>query len=370
VNSLLGTSLSDQEIRGTIEPIGFASEPIEGGHLVTIPSWRYDCAVEVDVIEEVARHWGYSRIGKTVPPAARTGHLTERQAERRHLRRVLAGLGLAEAMPLPFLAPGQLERCGLLGDGIEIANPLVAEESVLRTSLLPGLVGAIAYNSSHRNLGVGLYEIGHVFRVPPEGAELPDEREHLGVALGGRDAAVAVRTWHAVVEALALPGTAIENGEVPGLHPTRSATILLNGAHVGDVGEIDPAVLDAHGVAERVGWLEVNLGALLDGPHGERLYRKVSRFPSSDLDLAFEVDESVPATAVEDLLRAAAGDLLSSIRLFDVFRGGSLGEGRRSLAFALRLQAADHTLTDDELASLRQRAIDAVTSQLGATLRG
>ncbi len=370
VNGILGTKLTYEEIRGTIEPIGFATRPVDGGHEVTIPSWRYDCELEIDVIEEVARHWGYSRIGKTVPPAVRWGHLTERQQERRLLRHVLAGLGLAEAMPMPFLAPGQLERSGLPGDGMEIANPLVAEESILRTSLLPGLLGALAYNASHRNHGVGLFEIGHVFRVPPPGSPLPDEREHLAAALGGRDAAAAVEVWRAVVDALAVPGTRLENAELPGLHPTRSARVLLDGEHVGEVGEIDPAVLEAHGIDERVGWLEVNLDALLDAPHGERRYRKVSRFPSSDIDLAFEVDEDVPASAVEETLREAAGDLLSSIRLFDVFRGDAVADGRRSLAFTLRFQAPDRTLTDDDLAEVRRRCIEAVESARPATLRG
>ncbi len=228
LNRILGTDLGPGEVRSLLEPIGFATgEAGDGDVSVTIPSWRYDSATEIDVIEEVARHYGYSRIGKTLPPSAHAGRLTERQHERRRLRALLVGRGLSEAMPLPFLAPGDLARSGLPDDGIEITNPLVAEESVLRTSLLPGLVKALATNAARRNAGVRLWEIGHVFRRPADGdAELPDEREVLGVALGGQDAAAAVHEWRAVAEVLAVTGVTLRNEPVPGLHPTRSGRLV------------------------------------------------------------------------------------------------------------------------------------------------
>jgi phenylalanyl-tRNA synthetase beta chain len=276
-------------------------------------------------------------------------------------------------MPLPFLAPGELERCGLPGDGIALLNPLVAEESILRTSMLPGLVGALANNASRRNAGVRLWEIGHVFKRPVDGAvaELPDERECLGVALGGQDAAAAVQVWRAVEEALAVPGLRVANASVAGLHPSRSGRILTaSGDEVGSVGEVDPAVLEAHGIGERVGWLEVDLDALLALPHGEAQYRPISRYPSSDIDLAFEVDEAVSAADVEETLRASAGDRLAWVKLFDVYRGTGIADGRRSLAYTLRLEALDHTLTDAEVADVRQRCITAVESTHAATLRG
>ncbi|HJR26637.1 MAG TPA: phenylalanine--tRNA ligase subunit beta, partial [Acidimicrobiales bacterium] len=160
VARLLGTELPTERVAELLDPIGFTTTPAGEDLDVTIPPWRYDAAVEIDVIEEVARHHGYAALGKTVPRAETTGGLSPRQHERRLLRRVLIGRGLSEAMPMPFLAPGELSRCGLPDDGITIANPLVAEQSVLRTALLPGLVGAVAYNWSHRNHGVGLWEIG------------------------------------------------------------------------------------------------------------------------------------------------------------------------------------------------------------------
>jgi phenylalanyl-tRNA synthetase beta chain len=371
VARLLGTDLGTERITELLEPIGFATTPAGDDVDVSIPPWRYDSATEIDVIEEIARHHGYTALGRTLPRAATTGALSARQVERRRLRSTLVGRGLSEAMPMPFLAPGELARCGLPDDGITIANPLVAEQSVLRTSLLPGLVGAVAYNWSHRNHGVHLFEIGHTFNRPAAAdADLPDEREVLGAVLAGLDAPEAVHLWRVVAEVLGFEDVTVENAALPGLHPTRAARLLADGTEVGRLGEVDPAVLDAHGIGERVAYLEVDLSTLLDLPHGERTFRPFSLYPSSDIDLAFEVDDDVPASAVEDAIRAAGGELLWSVHLFDVFRGGSVAAGRRSLAVTLRLQAPDRTLTDADVASVRTAVIDAVQSSLPATLRG
>jgi phenylalanyl-tRNA synthetase beta chain len=371
VAKLLGTDLGRDRIRALLEPIGFATTEAGEDLDVAIPSWRHDSATEIDVIEEVARHHGYTALGQTVPRSPIAGSLTPRQLDRRWLRAVLVGRGVTEAMPMPFLAPGELARCGLADDGIRITNPLVAEQSVLRTSLLPGLVGAVAYNWSHRNQGVRLFEIGHTFQRPsaPD-APLPEEREVLAVVLAGEEAPAAVHLWRFVAEALGVDGIEVANAEVPGLHPTRSARLSHLGGPLGAVGEVDPGVLEGYGIGERVAYLEVDLTSLLDLPHGERPARAFSLFPSSDIDLAFEVDDDVPATAVQDVIRAAAGELLWAVSLFDVYRGSGVADGRRSLAFTLRLQAPDRTLTDAEVADLRSQVIAAVESGLPATLRG
>lgn len=370
VARLLGTEILQARIKELLDPIGFDATRVGDDLDVTIPPWRYDSAIEVDVIEEVARHHGYAALGKTVPRAETTGGLSVRQHERRALRRVLTGRGLSEAMPMPFLAPGELSRCGLPDDGITIANPLVAEQSVLRTALLPGLVGAVAYNWSHRNHGVGLWEIGHVFRRPMDpGAALPDEREWLGAVQAGADAGAAVDLWSAVAEGLGIDGVQLVNGTVPGLHATRSVRLLAGEVVLGHLGEVDPRVLEAHGIGERVAIVELDLDSLLALPHGTAQYRRFSLYPSSDVDLAFEVDEAVPATAVQDAIRAAGGYLLWSVELFDVFRGPGLAPGCRSLGFRLRLQAPDRTLTDADVATVRTAIIDAVQSSLPAKLR-
>ncbi|MGH9119234.1 MAG: phenylalanine--tRNA ligase subunit beta [Acidimicrobiales bacterium] len=376
VRSIIGTDISAGQIVEYLTPIGFeVTEAADGdgdGPLeVVVPSFRPDTTTEIDVIEEVARHHGYQNIVPTLPPTAHTGALTETQRDRRAIRRAMVGLGYAEAMPLPFLAPGDQARAGLTAEPIVITNPLVAEESVLRTSLLPGLLKAVAFNESHRTSGAALFEIGHVIRHPDEPSELPDEREHAGVALAGREAPAAAEALVGVLDALRLPEhRLVATGDTPGTHPTRSARVVVDGHDIGVVGEVDPGVLAAFEVAERVAWVELDLDALLALPHGEPPYRLVSRYPSSDIDLAFEVPETVPAAEVERVVRDTAGALLVGLDLFDVYRGPGLADGARSLAFRLRFQAGDRTLTDADVAAARQRVIDAVHAALPATLRG
>ncbi len=369
VNALLGTDLTADQMRAQLEPLGFGCTTVEGDLDVVAPSWRPDTTVEVDVVEEVARHWGYRAIALRPLTAPRIGGLTPRQVERRGVRRLMTGLGLTECLPLPFLAPGQLERCGLAAAGIALVNPLVAEESVLRPSLLPGLVQAAGLNAARRRPGVTLFEIGHVFAPPPAGQVLPDEHEHLGVLLAGQDATAAVRTWLVLAEHLHVEAPEVENAEVAGLHPTRAARLVVAGTVVGAAGQVDPAVLADHDIEERVAWLEVDLGALLDGPRRAETFRPVSRFPSSDVDLAFAVPDGISAAVVERTI-AAASPLVWSVRLFDVFRGAQVGEGRRSLAYAVRLQAPDRTLTDDDVAAARAACIAAVEHAHAAVLRG
>ena len=227
VNLITGLDLDAPTIRGLLEPIGFTvGDEADGAQVVDVPSFRPDVVEEIDVIEEVARHHGYAKLPQTVPLSPHTGRLTERQKERRRIRAILVGLGLDEALPMPFLAPDDLASAGLDPVGITVTNPLDARESVVRPSLRPGLLKAVAYNASHRNDGAGLFELGKVFLPPPEGQDRPDEPEMLGVVLAGREAPEAVAVWTAVVEALAVDGVGLRAEALPGLHPTRSAAIV------------------------------------------------------------------------------------------------------------------------------------------------
>ncbi len=369
VNALLGTTLSRDAIAGHLASIGFETSP-EGDDLaVTVPSWRWDTQTETDVIEEVARLHGYDNIERTVPKGQQAGGLSAYQSDRRLVRQVLLGAGCDETFPMPFLAPGDLASAGLPEEGVTLTNPLVAEESVLRTSLLPGQLKAIAYNQSHRIDGVRFFEIGHVFLESGPDQVLPDEREHVSVALVGCEAPEAVKVLRLLDEALALPNLVLRAASPPGLHPTRSAEVVIAGRVLGCVGEVDPDVLDGYGVHGRVAWIELDLGAILEGPHGNRKYRRVSKYPSADIDLAFEVPEAVPASALAGSLRKAGGDLLVELELFDVYRGAGVAPGCRSLAYRLRFQASDRTLTDAELAQVRAACIATAEKQQGASLR-
>ena len=212
VNRIIGTTLTADDLPPLLDPIGFTVSGTGDTRTVALPTWRGDSSDEIDVIEEVARMYGYDRVGKVVPTSTVHGRLSVRQQRRRRLRDVLLGLGITEAMPNPFLAPDTLRRAGLDGDALRITNPLVAEESVLRTSLRPGLLRAVAFNESHRRSGVALFEIGHVY--PPGPGELPDEHEALGIVLAGEEAPAAVAVWREIAAALGV-GARIDQGRVP-----------------------------------------------------------------------------------------------------------------------------------------------------------
>ncbi len=375
VNHLLNTSLGAEAIRQYLEPIGFACAPVDGeaGWMVTTPTWRPDSAIEEDLIEEIGRHHGYGQSGKRVPTPAQNGELTPTQLGRRRIRRTLLGVGLSEAMPMPFLAPGDLAAAGLADDGdesaISLENPLVAEESVLRTSLLPGLLKAVAYNQSHRNNGVQLYELGRVFLRGPEGSELPTETERVGAILADQSAVEATQLVHRIAAVLGLRDLKVVNRERPGLHPTRSAEVVFRGKTIGEVGEVDPRVLDRYGITGRAGWLSFDIAPVLVALSTSASYKRVSNYPSSDIDLAFVVADTVSVNDLMTTLTSAGRPLLQRVRFLNAFRSEQLGAGRRSLAFSMRLQAADRTLTDSDVTGVRQALIDAAMKKNKAELR-
>ncbi|CAB4364460.1 MAG: phenylalanine--tRNA ligase subunit beta [Actinobacteria bacterium] len=367
VGALLGTPFSAEQIRTLIEPIGFVCTTVGDDLDVLVPTWRPDCTGEVDIIEEVARLHGYDLLGKTVPKSTVPGGLSGVQQRRRRLRDVLLGLGLTEAMPHPFLTAGELEKAGLPAESVRLVNPLVVGDDMLRTSLRPGLLKAIAFNESHRRSGVALFEIGHVY--PPSTDVLPAEYEALGIVIAGADAPAAVAVWRELAAAMGW-GARLDQSNVPaGLHPARSATLSLGKDTIGAVGEVHPDAAEAFDVTERLAVLELNLSVLLANEPKPAAWKPTSRFPSSDLDLAFVLPDSVTAEKLDKAIRQATGNLLVDLTLFDVYRGTGLPEGTRSLAYRLRLQSLERTLTDDDVAAVRAK-VEAATKKMGAVLRG
>jgi phenylalanyl-tRNA synthetase beta chain len=421
VNSLLGTELTADDMTALLEPIGYrqGAAPAPGADGASVldleaPSWRPDVGVEVDVIEDVARTFGYRRIPRTERRSPHVGRLDEVQQLRRRVRRVLSGLGAHEAWTSSIVDPAGHRRAGLDGDLVQLTNPMVTEETALRAGLLPGLLTAVRHNSAHRWPFLRLFELGDVFaptsgkqagtdeapgaEARPPDALLPAEHERVALVLARQDdsAAAAVNAWRVLADVLGITGVDVNQdlndraeamGLLVGLHPARSGWLVVSGTPdgrfaegeasgapvdtlVGTVGEVDPEVLAAYGLPhERVGWLDLSLGALAAAPRRSALAQPVSRYPSSDVDLAFSLDNDVPAARLEALLRKAASELCEAVWLFDVYRGAGVDEGTRSLAYRLRFCAPDHTLTDNEVAELRQACIAAVELALPAKLR-
>ncbi len=375
VNRVLGTKLTTKAVSAMLTRIGFVTKSVSGAKTpslkIAVPSWRPDCESEIDLVEEVARHYGYDQLGKVVPQSTMHGRLSPVQQRRRDLRDAVLSMGLSEAMPNPFLAPGDLTKTGLTEDNaIRLANPLVFEESILRTSLRPGLLQAISYNISHRAADILLFELGHVY---PSGTAdsadgLPDEYESVCLVAVGETSALALDWWSQLSSVMSF-GAQLDQGSVePGFHPKRSATLRRGKQILGCVGEIDPRVLAKNQINATVACLELNLTVLLSETPRVANAKPVSRFPRSDFDLAFAVPNSQTAGAVMKALRQAGGVELVDLELFDVYRGAGLADDSRGLTFRLCLQTSDRTLTDAEVTMIRQRCLDAA-EKLGARLR-
>jgi phenylalanyl-tRNA synthetase beta chain len=381
VNGVLGTELADAAVIDALVPLGIDVAGTGDDIVATPPSFRPDLEREVDLVEEVARRIGFDAIGRTVPkPADQVGALTHAQRDRRIVADALVGAGVSEALTIPLVAPGALDAFGAV-EPVVAANPLRSEESVLRTTLLPGLLAATAFNVARGHVGVALFELGNVFLAPRPGEVLPVEREHVAVVLAGLVARRPVEAdrfvdGYDVTDLLGVVGDALgcealtlTPGGGAGWHPLRSARVSAGGVDVGAVGELAPGVISRAGLDGVVVGLELELGALAASPRHVLDFRAPSPFPPSTIDLAFVVDEDVMAGAITRTLRATGGDLLEDVRAFDEFRSDALGSGRKSVAFALRFRAPDRTLTDTEVGGLREAAIDAVVAAHGATLR-
>ena len=401
VNGLLGTQFTAGDTIAVLARVGFEAAESDGILEVAVPTNRPDIRSGdpgvADVTEEIARTAGYSTLPRRRPSWPQPGAPGERQLFRSSVRDVVLGVGASEAWTSSLVAPGELARLGLDEPEIVITNPLTREESCLRRSLLPGLLGAVGRNLERRQESVAIFEIGAVFVHPDAGgphrstragarggheSRVPGECErlHILVAYDDTDARTAVAVAQLIADGLGLErivvAPTLRGDLLAGLHPTRSALLIdkSTSSVVGAVGEVDPQLVEqlAPGARDRrIASIEIDLDVMQDSDLVRRRPLEaapVSRFPSSDLDLAFIVPDSLSVETLLDEVSKGAGDLLEAIRLFDVYRGAGVVEGSRSLAVRCRLVADDRTLGDAELASVRQAMIDAASS-LGASLR-
>ena len=395
IERALGVALEDSDVTTILRGLDFTVE--EGDVMnVTPPARRLDirtgAAGRADVIEEIARLYSYTRLPRRTPTWPQPGGLSPVQQVRRRLRDVLVDLGVSEAWT-PTL--GSDEDFDVLGAGqprVRITNPLASEESVLRATLVTGLVKAWGRNAERGLADVVLGELGTIFTHPDAASTprttrggaggavaltLPSEHERATVILGrtGDDATTAVALWAALAARLGLSDVVVRSVDsvAPGVHPTRGAQLVLaDGRVLGYVGEVDPDVLRRVTTVtpRRLGLLDLDLDVLFAVVLERRADQFVSvpsRFPVAALDLALVTPQDVSAATVASTLKAAS-DLVEHVELFDVYRGDSLPEGTRSLAFALRLVAPDRTLSESELATTRQALVEAAQS-VGAVLR-
>ncbi|MDX3259290.1 phenylalanine--tRNA ligase subunit beta [Streptomyces sp. MI02-2A] len=379
--------------------------------IVTVPSWRPDLTDPNDLAEEVIRLEGYENLPSTLPKPPAGRGLTDRQRLHRRIGRALAGAGFVEAPNYPFIGEQIFDQFGLAADDsnrrvVKLVNPLSDEEPALRTTLLPGLLGALRRNDGRGSHDLALFETGLVFHPREEQriatrltvdrrpsdeeiasltAALPEQPRHAAVVLAGAREQVGwwgkgrPADWADAIEAArsiareAGADLVVRKGQYGPWHPGRCAELAVvvdgNEQVIGYAGELHPGVLKTLGLPERTCAMELDLDVLERAGTGPVKGPRISSFPVATQDVALVVDSAVPHAEVEAALREGAGQLLESIRLFDVYESEQLGEGKKSLAYALRFRAPDRTLTVDEASAARDTAVALAAERAGATLR-
>ena len=358
---------------------------------VVAPTFRPDLEREIDLYEEVLRLWGMDRIPATLPGGpGRVGTRTRAEHVMDAINRTLRASGLNETMTYSFAEPGDLERLRMpaegLGEPVELINPLNADQSVMRQSIIPGLLRSVAYNQSRGVKNVQLYETGVVFYAH-EGKKQPKEKRKVAGVLAGamreagwNDAPAAFDFFDGkgVVESLArelalpkLRFKALSADEAPHLQPGRAAVVLSGDAELGWVGELHPLAVDAYQAEAPVVAFELDVDALVKAARPARDYVDVPTFPAVSMDVAFVVDEAVTCEKLMQCMSSTGGKLLEDARLFDVYRDEErVGAGKKSMAFALTYRAADRTLTSEEVDKAHERLVKKVCAATGAEVRG
>lgn len=357
---------------------------------VVPPSFRPDLPREIDLIEEVLRLWGMGRVEASIPAAKNhVGGLTRDQRTLRRIGSILRACGLSETTTFSFAAPGDLERAHMSDEGrgcpVVLMNPLVAEQTEMRRSLIPGLLQSVDYNEAYGNSNVLLYEVGTLFYGRPN-ASTPKEVQSVAGVMAG---ALSDQTWNqkffplrffdgkGVVEELLsqlriekVRFRVAEGEKYAFLQPGRAAEVLSGGTVLGWVGEIHPEVRRAYGISLHVVAFELDAEALLRLAQDHGAYRELSQFPPVEHDLALVVDEDVTCETLVQRITSAGGKLLSDVRLFDVYRDDErVGAGKKSMAFALTYRSDDHTLTSEEVERAHAKLVAKVCKAVNGEVR-
>ncbi|HEV6955002.1 MAG TPA: phenylalanine--tRNA ligase subunit beta [Promicromonospora sp.] len=409
---LVGVEYTPEQVRGTLEEIGATVEPAgEGVLAVTPPTWRPDLTGPADLVEEVVRIQGYGQVPSVLPSAPGGRGLTPEQRTRRSVARALAESGFVETLSYPFVGTAEYDALGLPADderrvSLRLVNPMADDKPLMRTTLLATVLDTVRRNVSRGLTDLAVYEIGLVTRPTPGAPAAPalpggvrptDEqlaalaqavphqprlaagvltgRRELagwwgaGRAAGWEDALAAARL---VAERVGTEVVVVPDTERMPWHPGRCARLeLADGTVVGHAGELHPKVVEGLGLPARAAAFEVDLTVLIGAASGEPVVATpVSAFPAAKEDFAFVVADDVPAEAVRAAIEAGAGDLVEDVTLFDVFTGEQVGEGRKSLAYSLRLRAADRTLTADDVRAVRDAVVESAALKVEAVLRG
>ena len=377
-SALLGQDLSAGDVEDAFTLLGIPAVRRDWNVEVEVPGYRVDLEREIDLVEEVARVRGYERIEATVPGIRQAGGLPDTYRLRRRIREAAVRAGLREVKSLSFVSQADLR---LVGDheAVRVANPLRAEEGFLRTSLLPGLLHALQVNERYGVRAAHLFEVGRVFFPADAGVE---ERERVGFAMHGQavpptpgerrdvDFFDAKGALESLLHSLGVEGWSLGSSPSRRLfHPGRSASVYLGDELAGEVGELHPRVAEDLDLPGRVAIAELDVAVLAPRAAPWPSFRDIPQLPPARRDLAFTVDANVPAGELRQAIVDASAGLAETVELFDVFTGGPIPEGKKSLAFSVDFRAPDRTLTNEEADELVVRIVERLRADFGAQHR-
>ena len=384
INSRLGMKISLEEMLEILERLKFPTEAVNGQLVINAPTRRQDIRIKEDVIEEIARMYGYDQIPMTLPiTESNPGGLTSYQAKRRTVKAFLEGAGLYESLTYSLTSEKAAQTYSLeTAPMTKLLMPISEERSVLRQSIIPHLLEAATYNVARRNESVGLYEISSVF-LDEEEDGLPKEIAHVAAVITGKWVDHAWQAETKSVDFFVLKGIVegmmnslglvesltFEQAQLEGMHPGRTANIYHNNKRIGFIGQIHPTEQNKRDLKDTY-VMEMNLDKILAIETEELLYTPVPRHPSISRDIALVVSSETSAGKLEDVIQRAGGKLLTNVKLFDLYEGDNVEDGKKSVAFSLKYQDPTRTLTDDEVVKAHEKVLTALTSEAGALLRG
>ena len=372
INNLLGTQISREDM---VKYLNLLEIEVEGDNIL-VPSWRPDLNLMADIAEEVGRSFGYNEIPTTDFKNSTQGGYTPAMMLETKCGRLCRALGYSEIITYSFVSPVIFDQIRIPKDSsmrkvLRIQNPLGEDTSIMRTTALPSMLDILSRNNAYHNKTAKLYELAKIY-IPVEGEVLPEEPKilMLGTYGAGETFFTIKGELEAILKDLRIPKasyTAEKNN--PSYHPGRCAKVTIGGIDVGYIGQIHPLVAKNYGIDSEIFCAEINFTSLLSLQLPEATYTPLPKYPSVSRDLAVVCDEAVTVAQVEDIITSAAGKLLRNIRLFDIYRGTGVPEGKKSMAFSMELRADDRTLTDTDSEQVVSKILEALKTTIGAILR-
>ncbi len=372
INKLLGTDISKEDM---VKHLNLLEIPVEGDEIL-VPSFRPDLNLMADIAEEVGRSYGYNEIPTTAFKTSTQGGYSAEMKLETKAGQVCRSLGYSEIITYSFVSPAVFDQIRLpagspLRNALRIQNPLGEDTSIMRTIALPSMLEILSRNNAYHNKAAKLYELAKIY-LPVKGQKLPDEPKML--LLGAYGAGTSFFTLKGELEAIfaglrvkKASYTAVKNN--PSYHPGRCAAVTIDGTEVGVIGQVHPIVARNYGIDGEVYCAEISFTQLCGLMLPEATYTPLPKYPSVTRDLALICDEAITVSQAEEAIAASAGRLLRNIKLFDIYRGTGIPEGKKSMAFSLELRADDRTLTDTDSEEVVTRVLSALKEQLHATLR-